>query len=111
MDLRWMMSPSCKSTRAKSLVNYSHGPLSCQMRGAGSVELDILPLMNSAINSVKPKSGDQGRSDFKSRDSEDPADNGRVNLAAEKVLRSFQVRQFHALPFMRHVLTPDPSYP
>uniref|UniRef100_A0A5K3G6L2 Uncharacterized protein n=1 Tax=Mesocestoides corti TaxID=53468 RepID=A0A5K3G6L2_MESCO len=36
-----MMSPSCKSTRAKSVVNYSHGPLSCQMWGAGSVELDI----------------------------------------------------------------------
>uniref|UniRef100_A0A5K3F8Z7 Uncharacterized protein n=1 Tax=Mesocestoides corti TaxID=53468 RepID=A0A5K3F8Z7_MESCO len=30
-----MKSPSCKSTRAKSLVNYSRGPLSCQMWGVG----------------------------------------------------------------------------
>uniref|UniRef100_A0A5K3FGL9 Uncharacterized protein n=1 Tax=Mesocestoides corti TaxID=53468 RepID=A0A5K3FGL9_MESCO len=54
-----MMSLSCKSTRAKSLVNYSHGPLSCQMWGAGSVELDILPTLeisNSARNQARSQS-------------------------------------------------------
>uniref|UniRef100_A0A5K3FF68 Uncharacterized protein n=1 Tax=Mesocestoides corti TaxID=53468 RepID=A0A5K3FF68_MESCO len=48
-----MMSLSCKSTRAKSLVSYSHGPLSCQMWGAGSVELDILSTLeinNGAVD-------------------------------------------------------------
>uniref|UniRef100_A0A5K3G0F0 Uncharacterized protein n=1 Tax=Mesocestoides corti TaxID=53468 RepID=A0A5K3G0F0_MESCO len=54
-----MMSLSCKSTRAKSLVNYSHRPLSCQMWVAGSVELDILPTLkinNSARNQARSQS-------------------------------------------------------
>uniref|UniRef100_A0A5K3FWA0 Uncharacterized protein n=1 Tax=Mesocestoides corti TaxID=53468 RepID=A0A5K3FWA0_MESCO len=51
-----MMSPSCRSKKAKSLVNYSHGPQSCEMWGAGSVELDILPTLdinNSARNQAR----------------------------------------------------------
>uniref|UniRef100_A0A5K3FMD1 SRCR domain-containing protein n=1 Tax=Mesocestoides corti TaxID=53468 RepID=A0A5K3FMD1_MESCO len=50
------MSPSCKCTKAKSLVNYSRGPLSCQMWGARSVELDIfltLNCNNSARNQAR----------------------------------------------------------
>uniref|UniRef100_A0A5K3G0Y6 Uncharacterized protein n=1 Tax=Mesocestoides corti TaxID=53468 RepID=A0A5K3G0Y6_MESCO len=53
MDLQWMKSSSRKSTRAKSLVNYLLGPISCQMRGTDSVEMDILPVMNSARNQAR----------------------------------------------------------
>uniref|UniRef100_A0A5K3FF61 Uncharacterized protein n=1 Tax=Mesocestoides corti TaxID=53468 RepID=A0A5K3FF61_MESCO len=54
-----MISLSCKSTRAKSLVDYSHGPLTCQMWGAGSVELDILltlEIKNNARNQARSQS-------------------------------------------------------
>uniref|UniRef100_A0A5K3FUJ3 Uncharacterized protein n=1 Tax=Mesocestoides corti TaxID=53468 RepID=A0A5K3FUJ3_MESCO len=54
-----MMSPSSKSTRAKSLVNYSHGPLTSQIWSAGSVELDILPTLDvnsSEVNQARSQS-------------------------------------------------------